>query len=174
MRRRTVERQVVVMLRKVLEHESPEQQAAWNELGPVLHEEVDHLPEKLRIPVIVSYMEGKTNEELAARLLWPVAMVKVRLASARTLLRSRLTRRGALSAAFLVTALSEGTVFADVVPVELVNRTVRLVKELCPRPIRRHLLPGAPVTRPARLGWNISPTWVSRAGRNIGLSPKKM
>ncbi len=77
--------------------------------------------------MILSYLEGKTNEEVAALLRWPVGTVKGRLSRARDLLRSRLMRRGlALSAAFLMTALSQGTVFAEVVPAELVRRTVRL------------------------------------------------
>jgi hypothetical protein len=121
------------MLPNALEPESAEQEAAWNELRPGLHEEVRRLPEKLRITVILSYLEGNANEEVAALLQCSVATVKGRLARARTLLRSRLMRRGALSAAFLVTAFSQGTVYADVVPEELVNRTVRLVNKFCPR-----------------------------------------
>jgi RNA polymerase sigma factor (sigma-70 family) len=97
----------------------------WIELRPVLHEEVNRLPEKYRVPVILCYLEGKTNEEVAELLHWPVGTVKGRLSRARDLLRSRLTRRGlALSAAFLVTALSSGTVIADVVPARLVDDTV--------------------------------------------------
>jgi RNA polymerase sigma factor (sigma-70 family) len=97
----------------------------WGELRPVLHEEVNRLPEKYRTPVILSYLEGKTNEEVAQILQWPVGTVKGRLSRARDLLRSRLTRRGlALSAALLVTELSNGTVIADVVPTRLVDATV--------------------------------------------------
>jgi RNA polymerase sigma factor (sigma-70 family) len=97
----------------------------WIELRPVLHEEVNRLPQKYRVPVILCYLEGKTNEEAAELLQWPVGTVKGRLSRARDLLRSRLTRRGlALSAAFLVTALSDGAVIADVVPARLVDQTV--------------------------------------------------
>jgi hypothetical protein len=100
----------------------------------VLHAEVDRLPEKYRVPVILSYLEGKTNEEVAELLKWPVGTVKGRLSRARDLLRSRLSRRGlCLSAAFLVTALGEGRVFAEVVPLELVQKTVRLVGRFGPR-----------------------------------------
>src|SRR6516165_2427776 len=126
-RRRTLERQGMAMLPPAIEPNHQDQQAAWNELRPVLHEEVNRLPEKYRIPVILSYLEGKTNEEVAELLRWPVGTVKGRLLRARQLLRSRLSRRGlALSTAFVVTALSGGRVRAAVVPAELVTRTVRL------------------------------------------------
>jgi len=118
----------------VTESNSQHETAAWNELRPVLHAEVNRLPEKYRLPVILSYLEGKTNEEVADLLHWPVGTVKGRLSRARDLLRSRLMRRGlCLSAAFLVTALAEGRVFAEAVPLELVQRTVRLVGRFGPR-----------------------------------------
>jgi DNA-directed RNA polymerase specialized sigma24 family protein len=50
--------------------------SAWKELRPVLHDEVRRLPDKYRIPVISSYLEGKTNEEVAELLRWPVGAVK--------------------------------------------------------------------------------------------------
>jgi RNA polymerase sigma factor (sigma-70 family) len=126
-RRRTIERQGVAMSPPKIEPDNQDEAAAWSELRPVLHAEVERLPERYRIPVILSYLEGKTNEEVAALLQWPVGTVKGRLSRARDMLRSRLTRRGlTLAAAFLMTALSRGTVFAEVVPADLVRRTVRL------------------------------------------------
>jgi RNA polymerase sigma factor (sigma-70 family) len=128
-RRRTVERQSVSMMPSEFEPDSQHHDAAWSELRPLLHDEVRGLPEKYRVPIILSYLEGKTNEEVAQLLHWPVGTVKGRLSRARTLLRSRLMRRGlTLSAAFLLTALADGAVFAEVVPPELVSRTLRFVK----------------------------------------------
>jgi RNA polymerase sigma factor (sigma-70 family) len=132
-RRRTLERQGMAMSPTAIGPDNQDQTAAWNELRPVLHDEVERLPARYRIPVILSYLEGKTNEEVAALLQWPVGTVKGRLSRARDLLRSRLMRRGlTLSAAFLMTALSHGTVFAEVVPAELVKRTVRLAGKFGP------------------------------------------
>jgi RNA polymerase sigma factor (sigma-70 family) len=133
-RRRTLEREGVAMSPAAMEPDNQNEAAAWNELRPVLHAEVELLPDRYRIPVILSYLEGKTNEEVAKLLRWPVGTVKGRLSRARDLLRRRLIRRGlALSAAFLMTALSHGTVFAEVVPAELVRRTVRLAGKHGPR-----------------------------------------
>jgi RNA polymerase sigma factor (sigma-70 family) len=133
-RRRTLERQAMAMSPPATEPDKQDEAAAWNELRPVLHAEVDRLPEKYRLPVILCYLEGKTNEEVADLLHWPVGTVKGRLSRARELLRSRLMRRGlCLSAAFLLAALSQGRVFAEIVPAELVTSTVRLAQRFGPR-----------------------------------------
>ena len=127
-RRTTLERQSMVMLPRAIQNDDPQETAIWSELRPFLHEEVNRLPRKFGIPIILSYLEGKTNEEVADLLQWPVGTVKGRLSHARELLRRRLMRRGmVLSVAFLMTALSRGMVFAEVVPAEMINRTVRLV-----------------------------------------------
>jgi RNA polymerase sigma factor (sigma-70 family) len=154
-RRRTLERQGMAMSATSIEPDKQSEEAAWNELRPVLHAEVDRLPEKYRLPVILCYLEGRTNEEVAALLHWPVGSVKGRLSRARELLRSRLVRRGlGLSAAFLLTALSQGRVFAEIVPSELVSSTVRLAQKFGPRPagLSLHAPEAADLaTLPARL-----------------------
>jgi RNA polymerase sigma factor (sigma-70 family) len=104
----------------------PRADHAWCELRPVLHEEVNRLPEKYRTAVVLCYLEGRTNEEAAEMLRWPVGTVKGRLSRAREILRRRLTRRGlTLSAAFLVVCLSRNSVFAEIVPSRLADVTVR-------------------------------------------------
>ncbi len=134
-RRRNLERQVAAMSPRAIVLNEQELTASGNELRPILHAEVDRLPDQYRIPVILSYLEGKTNEEVAELLQWPVGTVKGRLSRARELLRTRLGRRGlVLSAAFVVAALSHETASAGVVSTELLERTVRLIGNLGPRP----------------------------------------
>jgi hypothetical protein len=117
------------MLASTDEPGGPEQYAAWTELRLVLHEEIRHLPNKYRVPVILGYLEGKSNEEVATILEWPVGTVRGRLSRARKLLRSRLMRRGmTLSAAILLTVLTNSVVTAEAVPAELVRQTVRLAR----------------------------------------------
>src|SRR5262249_7047902 len=60
----------------------------------MLDDEVARLPEKFRAPLVLCYFEGRTHEEAARRLAWPVGTVRSRMARARDLLRARLTRRG--------------------------------------------------------------------------------
>ncbi|AMV38546.1 ECF RNA polymerase sigma factor SigW [Planctomyces sp. SH-PL62] len=60
----------------------------------VIDGEVDDLPEKYREPLVLCYLEGKTNHEAAAALGYPVGSMSRRLEKARGLLRKRLIGRG--------------------------------------------------------------------------------
>jgi RNA polymerase sigma factor (sigma-70 family) len=69
-------------------------EASRNELRVHLHAAVDGLPAKYRVLVLHTYMEGKSNAQVARLLHCPVGTVKGRLSRARDLLRVRLCRRG--------------------------------------------------------------------------------
>ena len=87
-RRRRYERQSTPRLAVLTSQ--PESSESW----PELHAEVERLPEKYRVPIILCYFEGLTHEQAASQLRWPVGTVKTRLSRAREQLRSRLERRG--------------------------------------------------------------------------------
>jgi RNA polymerase sigma factor (sigma-70 family) len=72
----------------------PEAALAWRELGPVLDRELNCLPEKYRAPLVLCGIQGKTSEQAARELRWPIGSMSRRLARGRELLRQRLVRLG--------------------------------------------------------------------------------
>jgi RNA polymerase sigma factor (sigma-70 family) len=75
-----------------------------DDLRPVLDEELNRLPARYRAAVVSCCLQGKTSEEAGRLLGCPAGTVKSRLARARTLLRTRLARRGVALPASLLTA----------------------------------------------------------------------
>ena len=71
-----------------------------DDLGPALHEEIDHLPPRFRDAVVLCHLEGLTHEEAADRLGCPIGTVRSRLARGRDRLRKALARRGFAPARF--------------------------------------------------------------------------
>ena len=65
-----------------------------DDTAAAIHEEIDRLPERYRRPVVLCYLEDMTYQQAASQLQWTEAATRGRLAKARALLRTRLTRRG--------------------------------------------------------------------------------
>ncbi len=71
----------------------------------ILFHEIDRLPERYRIVIVLCHLEGLSTEAAARQLGCPVGTIWARLSRAAALLRSRLVRRGV---SLSVPALSAG------------------------------------------------------------------
>lgn len=89
----------------------------------VADEELAALPTKLRTPLVLRYLAGKTNAEVAEELGITVAALEGRLKRGKQQLRLRLIRRGVLLAT-LVATLKATQVAASELPSELVDKTL--------------------------------------------------
>jgi RNA polymerase sigma factor (sigma-70 family) len=72
----------------------PPDDVTWGELRSVLDFELCQLPDKWRLPLILCYLEGRTQEESAGQLGWSKSTLRRRLEEARVAMGYRLKRRG--------------------------------------------------------------------------------
>jgi RNA polymerase sigma factor (sigma-70 family) len=118
-RRAVRERQVAVM---------PEPTAAaqhvWDDLAPILDEELARLPPKYRALLVLCQLEGKTLKEVAGQLAIPLGTVASRLATARAMLARRLSRRGIVVSGALLGAVLSSPAASAGVPAPVVSSTI--------------------------------------------------
>jgi len=93
----------------------PLAEISWREVCSALDEELAVLPDRCRAPLVLCYLEGKTQDEALHQLGWSKSTFRRRLEEGRKRLCSRMTRRGiTLSAALWATLLSDQVVSAAV------------------------------------------------------------
>jgi RNA polymerase sigma factor (sigma-70 family) len=86
--------------RQQAERRAAELNAGWtdhgmpDDLADIIHREIDRLPDRHRIPIVLCDLEGRSHEDAARYLKCPVGTVKSRLTRARERLRAALRRRG--------------------------------------------------------------------------------
>jgi RNA polymerase sigma factor (sigma-70 family) len=105
-RRRTVLSEITTDFPTHATADDPARIAARGELATLLDDEIARLPERFRRTFILCELEGLSRIEAAAKLQCPVGTIESRLHRARSLLRSRLARRGvALPGVLLIPAV---------------------------------------------------------------------
>jgi RNA polymerase sigma factor (sigma-70 family) len=91
----------------------PPDDLTWKELSAALDAELARLPEKWRLPLVLCYLEGRTQDEASAVLGYSGNTLRRRLEDARVALSRRLGRRGfgsvALAAVLVSDCASRGT-----------------------------------------------------------------
>jgi RNA polymerase sigma factor (sigma-70 family) len=96
----------------------------WGEVQQIIHGELLALPERLRVVLVLCYLEGLTQDRAAEALGLSKAAVRKRLERGRERLRHRLAARGLGPAAILAAfALPPA---ASAVPTVLIDATVRI------------------------------------------------
>lgn len=106
----------------------------WDDLRPVLDEEVNRLPEKYRTPFVLYHLQGLGYEEIERRLGSPRGTVATRLARARTRLQNALSRRGVSMPAGALATLLAGNA-AQALPAALVSATVKAASAFALAPV---------------------------------------
>jgi RNA polymerase sigma factor (sigma-70 family) len=118
-RRWAREKQVIHMPEPIVETDP------LQELEPVLDGELNRLPEKYRVPLVLCDLEGSSPKQIARRLGLPEGTVSSRLTRARKMLAQRLRQRGfALSGAALATMVRGKSALANV-PLPLASSTIK-------------------------------------------------
>ncbi len=118
-RRRAIEQRVAA---QTVEHYLPTENAPDREL---LNDEIDRLPERLRAPLVLCYLQGLTYTAAAQQLGLSEGTVRGRLAQARKSLRRRLALRSVTMPAGLLAAGVSAQAQAAL-PGALVRSTVRI------------------------------------------------
>jgi RNA polymerase sigma factor (sigma-70 family) len=93
----------------------------------VLDEELLRLPETLRLPLVLCYLEGLTQDEAAHHLNWSLSTLRRRLDRGREVLRLRLTRRGIAFSSALVALAVTIPARAAVLPRSLVRSVLGML-----------------------------------------------
>jgi RNA polymerase sigma factor (sigma-70 family) len=87
----------------------------------LLDEELARLPATWRAPLVLCYLEGRTQDEAARQLGWTLGTVRGRLERGRARLRDRLTRRGVGLAVLAAAAIARPGPISAAVQTSIIN-----------------------------------------------------
>ena len=107
----------------------------------MLDAELAGLPEKWRLPLVLCYLEGRTQDEAAKQLGWSERTLRRRLEEARSALGRRLRRRGLVVPAALSAILFSDCAVSAALPARLVGPTVEAATRIAAGKAGRVMLP---------------------------------
>ena len=110
-----------------------------SEAASIVDAEIARLAPKYRNPVVLCYLQGKTNVEAGRELSLPVGTIATRLRQARGILRERLLARGINLSVRNFDVMLRGNRASDDVPAMLMASTTAAVSMI---PARNAPLPG--------------------------------
>jgi RNA polymerase sigma factor (sigma-70 family) len=102
----------------------------WQDIQPILDEELAALSDKYRAAVILCDIEGCSLKDAAHHLGCPLATVGTRLVRGRALLARRLSRRGVVLTIAGLALLLRNNAASAAVPFQLANSTLRAASTL--------------------------------------------
>jgi RNA polymerase sigma factor (sigma-70 family) len=119
----------------------PAAEVSWREVQGLLDEELGRLPEKLRAPLVLCYLDGRTRDAAARQLGLPITCLHGRLERGRKMLCERLARRGVTLSAALVSAAVGPGASGAALPPTLVLYTARAAGRIaCGRALGKGLV----------------------------------
>jgi RNA polymerase sigma factor (sigma-70 family) len=99
----------------------------WQELRGILDEELRRLPESSRAPLVLCYLEGRTQDEAAVRLKLSKSTIRRQLDRGRELLGRRLAKRGVALGSVLAARLISESIHGAELPRSLLIRTAESI-----------------------------------------------
>jgi RNA polymerase sigma factor (sigma-70 family) len=106
------------------------QDLPWSEVQELLHAELTALSERYRAPLVLCFLEGRTQDEAAKQLNISKSTLRKRLERGRSILRVRLVRHGLGTAAVLTAAAWPSAKASACVSPTLVASTVKAATAL--------------------------------------------
>jgi RNA polymerase sigma factor (sigma-70 family) len=153
--RRRFERQRIVEVESG-RGEDPDQAETYR----LLDEELAELPERLRVPLVLRYLEGKTLDEVARILGCSRPAVRKRLMRGEGILRERLSCRGLTVGAGAVAGLLVGTSVGEAaVRSRLITETTRAAVAFCSGTLSNQAAQAALGLLPGKAGWALK-SWL--------------
>src|SRR5262249_4842008 len=103
----------------------PNEQELWQEVQPILDEELNRLPRLYRDAVILCYLQGKSHEEAAHQLGCATGTLRMRVSRGLEKLRARFLRRGLGASAGVLGTVLAANASVSAVPAGLAGSTIK-------------------------------------------------